>query len=53
MNAEKVTKYIDKLVSKNSGKIFTSRSDVLKMIIHYKTNTLDSSDAKLIYDIKE
>ena len=48
MRGEKFTIYDDKLVFKNSGKIFTLRSDVLKMIINYKLKTTDSPDAKLV-----
>ena len=53
MNGEKVTIYDDKLVFKTSGKIFTLRGDVLKMITDYKFITTDSRDAKLIIDFME
>ena len=44
----KITIYGDKLVFKNSGKIFTLRGDALEMITGYKFNTTESPDAKLI-----
>ena len=53
MNGEKNTKYDDKLVFKNSGKIFTLRSHVRKMIKDFKINTTDSLDAKLIIDFMD
>ena len=48
MNVEKVTINDDKLIFENSGKTFTLRGDVLKMITVYKYNATDSSDVKLI-----
>ena len=51
MHVEQVTKYDDKVVFQNTGKIFTLRGDVLKMITDYIFITADSPDAKLIIDI--
>ena len=51
MIGEKVTIYEDKLLFKNSGKFFTLRCDVLKMVTDYKFKTTDSLDAKLIINI--
>ena len=45
MNGKKITIKGDKLVFKESGRIFTLRGDVLKMITDYKFNTTDSPDA--------
>ena len=39
MNGEKVRKYGDKLVFQNSGKNFTLRGNVLKVIVIYEFNT--------------
>ena len=47
MNREKITIYDDKLVFKSSGKSFTLRGDVLKMITDYKFETTGSPDTKL------
>ena len=48
MTGEKVTIYKDKLVFKSSGKIFTLRVDVLKVITEHKLNTTHSPDPKNI-----
>ena len=53
MNGEKLTLYNEKLVFKNSVKIFTLRVDVLKMIDDFKFNTTDSPDAKKTIDVKD
>ena len=53
MNVEKVTKYDDEIVFKNSGKIFTLRGDVLKMLTDYKFNTSNWPNAKLIIDYRD
>ena len=50
---ERRTTHDDKLVLKNSGKIFTLRGDVLKMLTDYKYNSADSPDARIIIDIME
>ena len=49
-NGEKDTIYDDKLVFKNSGKLFFLRGDVLKMTTHYNFSTTVSPDAKLTID---
>ena len=51
INGEKVTIYDNKIVFKKSGKTFTLRGDVLKMITDYKYNTTDPPDAKIIINI--
>jgi len=53
MNGEKVTIYNDELVFSESGKIFTLRGDVLKMLTDYKFDTTDSPDAKVNIDIMD
>ena len=45
MNGENFTIYEDKLDVKSSGKSFTLRSDVLKMITEYKFNTTIPQEA--------
>ena len=53
LNGGKFTIYGDKLVFENSGKIFTLRGDVMKMITNYIFNTTHSPDAKPIIDFMD
>ena len=46
MNGGKVTIYDDKLVFEKSGKMFTLKGDVLKVITEYNFKITDSPDAK-------
>ena len=48
MNWGKLSIFGDKFIFKDSGKIFTWRGDVPKMITDFKFNTTHSMDAKLI-----
>ena len=50
MNGQKVTIYDDKLVCVNSGKFFTLRGDLLKLITDLKSNTTGSPDANPIVE---
>ena len=50
---EKITIYDDKLVCKNTGKVFTLKGDVLKLFTDYKFNTTESPDAKPIIDFMD
>ena len=51
MKGEKLTIYDNKVIFENSGKIFTLRGDVLKMVADYNFDTTNSPDAKLINDL--
>ena len=53
LNEKNITLYDDEILFEISGKSFTWRGDVKKMITDYKFITTDSSEAKLQIDFRD